>query len=406
MPVTLRQLRYFKAVVEYGSFSRAAEGVHVSQPALSLQIRELEAGLGSLLFERDSHGVMLTPLGRVAHEQTLRILDEALLLETMGKRFEAGPFRVALGVISTVAPYLMTGLLEELESAPIRVELDVLEAPSSEIVSGLLAGRVDAAIVSLPLGLLELEERPLFEDRFLVAGRAKRLVTFSGLEDTPRAADLAKSDIGPLLTLGENHCLGDQVLGTCSMWRVEDIRPRLGIPGHADPAGGQRSRLDADAGDRRIVRTGRNARIEFPCAFLRPSRRGRSASLTGWLRTASPGSNCWTRPRAVRGTRSRARHGRPSAPLLSDPAVQAPGTRSHGGEGDRSVAGLERLRAAIPARQVYARTGSGRRAAESVALRRGLRPVGRGCRRGDHRGRARGTGPTGPCWTGSWPSTA
>ena len=224
MPVTLRQLRYFKAVVEYGSFSRAAEGVHVSQPALSLQIRELEAGLGSLLFERDSHGVLLTPLGRVAHEQTLRILDEALLLETMGKRFAAGPFRVALGVVSTLAPYLMTGLLEELENAPIRVELDVLEAPSSEIVSGLLAGRVDAAIVSLPLGMLELEERPLFEDRFLVAGRAKRLVTFSGLEDTPRAADLAKSDIGPLLTLGENHSLGDQVLGTCSMWRVEDIR--------------------------------------------------------------------------------------------------------------------------------------------------------------------------------------
>ncbi len=224
MPVTLRQLRYFKAVVEYGSFSRAAEGVHVSQPALSLQIRELEAGMGSLLFERDSHGVMLTPLGRAAHEQTLRILDEALLLETMGQRFGEGPFRVALGVVSTLAPYLMAELLKELESAPSRVELDVLEAPSSKIVSALLAGRLDAAIVSLPLGLLELEERPLFGDRFLVAGRTQRLVTFSGLEDTPRAADLAKSDIGPLLTLGENHCLGDQVVGACSMWRVEDIR--------------------------------------------------------------------------------------------------------------------------------------------------------------------------------------
>ena len=224
MPVTLRQLRYFKAVVEYGSFSRAAEGVHVSQPALSLQIRELEAGLGSLLFERDSHGVMLTPLGRVAHEQTLRILDEALLLETMGQRFGEGPFRVALGVVSTLAPYLMTELLKELENAPSRVELDVLEGPSGELISALLAGRLDAAIVSLPLGLLELEERPLFEDRYLVAGRTQRLITFSGLEDTPRAADLAKSDIGPLLTLGENHCLGDQVVGACSMWRVEDIR--------------------------------------------------------------------------------------------------------------------------------------------------------------------------------------
>ena len=224
MPVTLRQLRYFKAVVDHGSFSRAAEGVHVSQPALSLQIKELETALDALLFERDSHGVLLTPLGRSAHEQTLRILDEALLLETMGKRFREGPFRVAIGVVSTLAPYLVTGLLEELEKAPIRVELDVLEAPSSEIVSSLLAGRLDAAIVSLPLGLLELEERPLFEDRFLVAGRAKRLAMFHSLRDDPRAADLAKSDIGPLLTLGENHCLGDQVLGACSMWRVQDIR--------------------------------------------------------------------------------------------------------------------------------------------------------------------------------------
>ena len=224
MPVTLRQLRYFKAVVEHGSFSRAAEGVHVSQPALSLQIKELESALDALLFERDSHGILLTPLGRSAHEQALRILDEALLLETMGKRFAEGPFRVALGVVSTLAPYLVTGLLEELEKASVRVELDVLEAPSSEIVSSLLAGRLDAAIVSLPLGLLELEERPLFEDRFLVAGRAKRLAKFHSLRDNPRAADLAKSDIGPLLTLGENHCLGDQVLGACSMWRVQDIR--------------------------------------------------------------------------------------------------------------------------------------------------------------------------------------
>ena len=226
VPVTLRQLRYFKAVVEHGSFSRAAEGVHVSQPALSLQIRELEANLGESLFERDSHGVVLTPLGRVAHEQTVRVLDETLLLETMGKRFNEGPFHVAIGIVSTLAPYLLGGLLEELEKVPVRVELDVLEAPSSEIVTNLLAGRVDAALVPLPLGLLELEEMPLFEDRFLVAGRSARLTTFQSFRDSNRASDLAKSDIGPLFTVGEKHCLGDQVLGACSMWRMEDIRRR------------------------------------------------------------------------------------------------------------------------------------------------------------------------------------
>ena len=224
MPITLRQLRYFTAVVEHGSLSRASEHVFVSQPALSLQMRDLENKLGAPLFERDSHGVLLTPLGREVHEQTLRVLDEALLLETMGNRFETGPYRVVIGIISTLAPYLLPLLLERLQTFTPRVELDVLEAPSNELVAGLLAGRLDATILSVPLGLMELEERDLFEDRFLVAGRAKRLAAFRALGDTPRAADLAHSDIGPLLTLGEGHCLGDQVQGACSMWRMEDVR--------------------------------------------------------------------------------------------------------------------------------------------------------------------------------------
>ena len=231
MPVTLRQLRYFQAVVEHGSFTRAAESVHVSQPALSLQIRELEDILGVPMFERESRGVLLTPLGREAHLQTLRVLDEALVLETMGRRFEAGPFRLVIGIVSTLAPYLLAGLLERLQASSTRVELDVLEAPSNELVSGLLAGHLDAAILSLPLGMLELSEQELFEDRFLLAGRAERLAALCALcapGDAPRAADLAQSDIGPLLTLGEGHCLGDQVLGACSMWRLHEVRRGAG----------------------------------------------------------------------------------------------------------------------------------------------------------------------------------
>ena len=223
MPVTLRQLRYFKAVVEHGSFSRAAESVYVSQPALSLQIRELEDSLGSALLERESRGVILTPLGREVHGQTVRVLDETLLLETMGKRFDEGPFRIVAGIVSTLAPYLLAGLLERLQASPSRVELDVMEAPGQDLVASLLAGRLDAAILSLPLGLLELTERELFEDRFMLAGRAERLAAFRALGDTARASDLAQSDIGPLLTLAEGHCLGDQVLGACSMWRPQDV---------------------------------------------------------------------------------------------------------------------------------------------------------------------------------------
>ena len=220
MPVTLRQLRYFQAVVENGSFTRAAEAVFVSQPALSLQVRELEDAIGAPLLERESRGVPPTPLGRAAYQQTLRIIDETLVLETMGKRYDSGPFRVMLGIVSTLAPYLLAGLLEHLRASRPRVELDVREAPGKELVSGLLAGRLDAAILSLPLGLMELAEQELFEDRFMLAGRAERLVAFG---DIPRATDATQSDLGPLLTLGEEHCLGDQVLGACSMWRPQEV---------------------------------------------------------------------------------------------------------------------------------------------------------------------------------------
>ena len=224
MPITLRQLRYFQALVERTSFSRAAESVHVSQPALSLQIRELETSLGGRLVERESRGFLLTRLGREAHEQTLRILDETLLLETMGKRFEEGPLRVAVGVVSTVAPYLLPGILERLQVASPRVELEIEEAPGQDLVSGLVAGRLDAAIVSLPLGILELPERELFEDCFLLAGRAERLASIRRvLGDDPRPADLARADIGPLLTLGNNHCFADQVLGASLMWRMQEV---------------------------------------------------------------------------------------------------------------------------------------------------------------------------------------
>ena len=225
MPVTLRQLRYFQALIEHGSFSRAAESVHVSQPALSLQIRELEGSLGGPLVERESRGILLTPLGREAHEQTLRILDETLLLENLGQRFESGPLRVSVGIVSTLAPYLLSGILSRLHEASPRIELEIREAPGQDVVAGLLAGRLDAAIVSLPLGLMELPERELFEDHFVLAGRAERLASIRRtLGDDVRPSDLARADIGPLLTLGDGHCLADQVLGASLMWRTREVR--------------------------------------------------------------------------------------------------------------------------------------------------------------------------------------
>ena len=228
MPITLRQLRYFQALVEHGSFSRAAESVFVSQPALSLQIRELEASLGGPLVERESRGIHLTRLGREAHEQTLRILDETSFLELMGKQFDEGRARVTVGIVSTLSPYLLPGLLQRLQESSPRIEPTVVEATGNDLVPDLAAGRLDTAILSLPLGMIEFPERELFEDRFLVAGRAGPLDAVRSHSGTPRPEDLARADVGPLLTLAEGHCLADQVLGACSMWRQQDVHRGAG----------------------------------------------------------------------------------------------------------------------------------------------------------------------------------
>ena len=223
MPVTLRQLRYFQALVEHGSFTRAAESVFVSQPALSLQIRDLEATLGGPLVERESRGVQLTRLGRQAHQQALRILDEANFLQLMGGQFDEGRAPVTVGIISTLSPYMLPGLMERLYSSSPRIELNLVEATGSALLADLQSGRLDAAILSLPVGMIELPERELFEDRFLVAGRSGALDAIRAHADVPRPEHLGRADVGPLLTLADGHCLADQVLGACSMWSRQNV---------------------------------------------------------------------------------------------------------------------------------------------------------------------------------------
>ena len=114
--------------------------------------------------------------------------------------------------------------MKRLNATSPRVEPDVLEATGQNLVSALLAGRLDAAIVSLPLGMMELPERELFEDRFLIAGRAERLDALQAQGLVPEPEDMARADLGPLLTLADGHCLADQVLGACSMWRQQEVR--------------------------------------------------------------------------------------------------------------------------------------------------------------------------------------
>lgn len=218
MNITLRQLTYFKALAEQRNFGRAAEVVHVSQPALSVQIRELEKTLGAVLVERQARDVVLTPFGRriLAHAERVLAATQALGDAARWRGGLSGQLR--LGLIPTIAPYLLPTALEALRSRDISLDVQVQEAKTGRLLAELRAGRLDAAVIALPSAEEGLIEIPLFEDRFLLAGSAARLAAQGG---GPGADALRPMELGAsqLLLLEEGHCLTDQALDVCGRGR-------------------------------------------------------------------------------------------------------------------------------------------------------------------------------------------
>lgn len=211
MKVTLRQLSYFKALAEQQNFRRAAEVSHVSQPALSVQIQELERALGGTLVERQARSVTLTPLGRRTLEVATRVLAEIAQLE---QAVQTGPgVTLRLGVIPTIAPYFLPEALAAIRATDISLGLDVTEGKTDRILDMLGDGALDACILALPAERAGLTEVPLFEDRFLLAGSAARLAE---LGPVPRPEGLAESQ---LLLLEDGHCLTEQALAVCGRGR-------------------------------------------------------------------------------------------------------------------------------------------------------------------------------------------
>ena len=216
MNITLRQLAYFKALAEEAGFGRAADRMRVSQPALSMQIKELEAELGAPLVERQPRRVVLTPYGRSILDHAERILSELQRIEDTARWREGLAGQLKLGVIPTIAPYLLPDLLARLRAGDIALDVQVQEGKTARLLSDLREGRLDAAILALPAGAEDLVERPLFRDHFLLAGSPARI---EALGDA--AADLRPEQIGPsqLLLLEDGHCLTDQALAVCGRGR-------------------------------------------------------------------------------------------------------------------------------------------------------------------------------------------
>lgn len=207
---TLRQLRYFGALVRHRHFGRAAEECAVSQPALSVQIQELEAQLGTVLVERGRGRIELTPDGMEIARRASRVLAEVAELEEFarhGSQLLTGPLR--LGVIPSIAPYLLPAALPTLQRLHPSLALELRESQTAILTGELQRGVLDALVLSLPVEPPELETLTLFEDRLLLAVPAEH-----PLAGEPDAAGrlLAKER---LLLLEDGHCLRDQALSYC-----------------------------------------------------------------------------------------------------------------------------------------------------------------------------------------------
>ncbi|HTJ64610.1 MAG TPA: LysR substrate-binding domain-containing protein [Alphaproteobacteria bacterium] len=208
--VTLRQLRYFEALARHGHFGRAAEASAISQPALSMQIKELEETLGAVLIERGARQVRLTKFGE---EAALRVRDILHAVDELGDHARASRDRLAgrlrIGMIPTIAPYLLPAVIGRLTEDYPELDIHVREAMTSKLIQELTEGRLDTAIVALPVSEPSLTERPLLTENFLLVRPAAEAGT-----PVPTADALRDTR---LLLLEEGHCFRDQALAFCKM---------------------------------------------------------------------------------------------------------------------------------------------------------------------------------------------
>jgi len=216
--MTLNELRYIVAVAQERSFGRAAAKCFVSQPALSVAIQKLEEELGAQLFERGKSEVSVTPVGERVVEQAQLVLEEAARIRELaraGRNQLVGPFK--LGVIYTVAPYLLPDLIPALRVRAPEMPLELEENLTEVLEAELKSGRLDAAIIALPFAPPAIATEFLYEEPFQVV--------------VPRDHKWAKrKSVHPDELIGEHtillnvgHCFRDQVLDACPELNRQDV---------------------------------------------------------------------------------------------------------------------------------------------------------------------------------------
>ena len=215
---TIKQLRYFVALCEEQHFGRAAARCFVSQSAFSIAIKEFEKLLGMTLIDRTNRQVTVTSAGKeIAVLARLCLNDLTALVESARERGEqlAGPLQ--LGIIPTIAPFLLPRMLPPLRRAYPKLKLYLQEDVTQRLHAQLLEGALDVVVLALPYELPGVEQKPLFRDRFLLAAReGTRLV------DPERYSPKLLPD-GSVLLLKEGHCLREHTVSACKIRNSEKM---------------------------------------------------------------------------------------------------------------------------------------------------------------------------------------
>ncbi len=211
--ITLRQLRYLSALAKHRHFGRAAEDCAVTQPALSMQVRELEREIGAELVERRPNEIVLTDIGVDVARRAEHILASTRDLVDFVRHRDVLSGALKLGIIPTLAPYILPRVLPLLQKQYPQLRLEVRETQTKLLLEELVSGELDAVMLALPPEGADVETLALFTDAFLLAVPA----------DDPlparRRVNIADVDQRRLILLEEGHCLRDQALAFCATKR-------------------------------------------------------------------------------------------------------------------------------------------------------------------------------------------
>lgn len=215
--MNIRDLKYLVAVAELKHFGKAAQACFVSQPTLSMQLKKLEDELAVQIFERNNKQVLITATGQDIVNQARSVLREIEQLKTIAQMASnpfAGTFR--LGLIPTIAPYLLPHIMATVKKQLPKLELYLIEEKTERLIDLLKQGDIDAAILALPIHETEFAQQPLFAEAFYVA--------LPKTHPLNKKATLKISDLKDetVLLLEDGHCLRDQALEVCGLTKVHE----------------------------------------------------------------------------------------------------------------------------------------------------------------------------------------